>query len=227
MSKINQIKILVADDEAEVLKTTKSCLESENYIVLSAMNGNDAFSIARKENPQIIILDISMPGVDGIEVCRHIREFTEYNKTIIIFLTNRKEDYSQIAAFEAGADDYIIKPVNPEILLSRIKAFLKRNNEEPKMIISIFGDLKIDREKFLIILKNKKIELPRKEFELLEFLTSRPGKVFSRDEILKTLWSGDFMVIPRTIDVHISKIRESIGMKYIRTVKGVGYKFEF
>jgi two-component system alkaline phosphatase synthesis response regulator PhoP len=226
MINIKPVKVLIADDDAEFLNVLSHHLKEANYTVFKAANGIDALSIAKKENPQLIILDINMPGMDGVEVCRHIKEFPELNNTIILFLTNCNEDYTQIAAFEAGADDYISKPLKPELHLSRIRAILKRIvviNKEP---ITVIGDITIDREKFLIFLKNKSIELPRKEFELLEFLTSRPGKVFSRDEILNSLWNKDFTVIHRTIDVHISKLREKIGDKYIKTIKGIGYKFE-
>jgi two-component system, OmpR family, alkaline phosphatase synthesis response regulator PhoP len=220
------IKVLIADDDSEFLNILFNHLKKEAYTVFKASNGIDAIAIAKKENPQLIILDINMPGMDGVEVCRHIKEYPELNNSIILFLTNCNEDYTQIAAFEAGADDYITKPLKPELHLSRIRAILKRIvtvNQEP---VTVIGDITIDREKFLVFLKNKRIELPRKEFELLEYLTSRPGKVFSRDEILNSLWNKDFTVIHRTIDVHISKLREKIGDKYIKTIKGIGYKFE-
>lgn len=220
------VKVLIADDDIEFLNILSHHLKEATYTVFKASNGIDALNIAKKENPQLIILDINMPGMDGVEVCRHIKEFPELNNTIILFLTNCNEDYTQIAAFEAGADDYITKPLKPELHLSRIRAILKRIVQVHREPVTIIGDITIDREKFLIFLKNKRIELPRKEFELLEFLTSRPGKVFSRDEILNSLWNKDFTVIHRTIDVHISKLREKIGEKYIKTIKGIGYKFE-
>ncbi len=220
------LKVLIVDDEVDFLIDLRHHLQKEKYQVLTAASGKEAIACARKENPNLIILDINMPEMDGVEVCRHIRELPEFSNTIICFLTNCNEDYTQIAAFEAGGDDYITKPLKPEVHLSRIRAILKRIDPTSHVPITIIGDLIIDREKFLIILKDQKIELPRKEFELLEFLTSKPGRVFSRDEILNTIWHKDFTVIHRTIDVHISKLREKIGEKYIKTVKGIGYKFE-
>ena len=220
------LKVLIVDDDSEFLDVLKYHLQKEKYIVFTSANGKEAIKIARKERPQLVILDIRMPEMDGVEICRHLREYPELSKTLVLFLTNCNEDYTQIAAFEAGGDDYIMKPLKPDVHLSRIRAILKRNDTVSMVPISIIGDLTIDREKFLIFLNDQRIELPRKEFELLEFLTSRPGKVFTRDEIISSIWNKDFSVIHRTIDVHISKIREKIGDKYIKTIKGIGYKFE-
>ena len=220
------IKILVVDDDTEFLETLRQHLQREKYHVFSATSGKDALTIAKKETPQLIILEINMPEVDGVELCRNIRQIKELSNTKILFLTNYSEDYTQIAAFDAGADDYVLKPLKPELHLSRIRAILKRTDRLIFIPISVFGDLTIDREKFIILLRNKKIDLPRKEFELLDFLTSKPGKVFSRDEIINTIWTKDYTIIHRTIDVHVSKIREKIGNKYIKTIKGIGYKFE-
>ena len=220
------LKILIVDDDLDFLENLKHHLKKEKYLVSTATNGKDALAIACKDNPQLIILDINMPDMDGVEVCRHIRELPDLANSLVMFLTNCNEDYTQIAAFEAGADDYITKPLKPELHLSRIRAILKRIVPTIATPISIIGDITIDREKYIILLKDHIIELPRKEFELLDFLTSRPGKVFSREEILNSIWNKDFTVIHRTIDVHISKIREKIGNKYIKTIKGIGYKFE-
>lgn len=220
------VKVLIVDDDSDFLDILNIVLQKEKYNVFTAGNGKEALIIARKESPQLVILDINMPEMDGVEVCRHIREIPELANSIILFLTNCTEDYTQIAAFEAGADDYITKPLKPEVHLSRIKAILKRIAPSKSTPVSIIGDVTIDRERYIVFIKDRRIELPRKEFELLEFLTSRPGKVFSREEILNTIWNKDFAVIHRTIDVHISKLREKIGEKYIKTVKGIGYKFE-
>ena len=220
------LKVLIVDDDFDFIEILKNHLQKEKYIVFTASNGKEALAKARLENPQLIILDINMPDMDGVEVCRHIRELPNLSNSLIMFLTNCNEDYTQIAAFEAGADDYINKPLKPELHLSRIRAILKRITPTISTPVTVIGDLTIDREKYIIFIKNRRIELPRKEFELLDFLTSRPGKVFSREEILNSIWNKDFTVIHRTIDVHISKIREKIGEKYIKTVKGIGYKFE-
>ncbi len=220
------LKVLIVDDDDEFLQDLRHHLQKEKYQVYTAASGKEALVTARKENPQLIILDINMPEMDGVEVCRHIRENPELSNTIVCFFTNCNENYTQIAAFEAGGDDYITKPLKPEVHLSRLRAILKRIDPDSHVPITIIGDITIDREKFLIIIKDEKIELPRKEFELLELLCSKPGRVFSRDEILNSIWNKDFTVIHRTIDVHISKLREKIGEKYIKTVKGIGYKFE-
>ena len=219
-------KILIVDDEEDILQFLSYNLEKEGYIVIVATNGADALKVAKKEKPDLIVLDIMMPVMDGIETCKELREMPETKNTLIVFLTARSEDYSQIAGLESGADDYITKPIRPRLFISRIKALLRRIHPlEDKLIIDL-GDLKIDKEKHLVLKNNRLIELPRKEFMLLELLASKPGKVFSREFILEKVWGEDVIVGERTIDVHIRKIREKIGEEYIKTVKGLGYKLE-
>ena len=225
-------KILLVDDEPDILEFMEYKLKKENYGVFKAANGREAISIAKKEKPDLIILDIMMPEMDGIETCRVLREMPEFKNTMIAFLTARNEDYSQIAGFDVGADDYITKPIKPRVLISRINALFKRYNPvngrttEKSNILQI-GDLQIDREQYLVFRGKEKIELPRKEFELLALLATKPGKVFTRDEILERVWGNDVIVGDRTIDVHIRKLREKLGDELIRTVKGIGYKFDF
>lgn len=221
------IKILVVDDEPDILEIIRYNLNKEGYQVLLAKNGKEAIDIAIEKKPQLIILDIMMPEQDGIETCRILRSIPELKNTVITFLTARNEDYSQIAGFEVGADDYIAKPIKPKVLLSRIKALLRRYLGELAEDKNKIGDLELDREQYLIFKKRKKIELPKKEFELLALLMSKPGKVFKRDEILFKVWGTEIIVGDRTIDVHIRKLREKLGEEYIKTVKGIGYKFEF
>jgi two-component system alkaline phosphatase synthesis response regulator PhoP len=222
------LKILLVDDEPDIIEFLSYNLKKEGYQVFTALNGKDAIVLAKKEQPQLILLDVMMPELDGIEVCRELRQSKGMENTVIAFLTARSEDYSHIAGFEAGADDYINKPIKPRVLISRIKALLRRtpagNLPDDKMEL---GGLRIDRESYLVIHNGNELSLPRKEFELLSLLASRPGKVFGRDEILDKVWGGDVVVGDRTIDVHIRKLREKIGDDFIRTVKGVGYKFEF
>ena len=226
-------KILIVDDEPDILEFLSYNLKTEGYKIYTSDNGKDAIKIAKKNKPHLILLDIMMPEMDGIETCRRIRKIGILSYTIIAFLTARGEDYSQITGFEAGGDDYIVKPVKPKVLMSRIKALLKRYNdlaytklyEDSKAVIKK-GDLKIDREKFIVYKKNKELILPKKEFELLLFLISKPGKVFSREEIFHIVWGDDVIVGDRTIDVHIRKLREKIGDRHIKTIKGVGYKFK-
>ena len=219
--------ILLVDDEKDILEFVGYNLKKEGFNVLTTNNGEDAVKIARKEAPQLILLDVMMPGMDGIETCDRLRAQSELEDTLVAFLTARGEDYSQVAGFDAGADDYITKPIKPKVLISRIKALLRRygQNNKPKSVQE-FGNLKIDLDKYQVKVKKNKLDLPRKEFELLTLLTSRPGKVFHRDEILDRIWGNEVVVGGRTIDVHIRKLREKIGDKYIKTVKGVGYKFE-
>jgi len=226
-------KILLVDDEPDILEFLSYNLRAEGYKIYIAGNGTDAIKTAKKNKPHLILLDIMMPGMDGIETCRRLRKISSLHYTVIAFLTARGEDYSQIAGFEAGGDDYINKPVKPRVLISRIKALLKRFNNpdyitlrEGSGVIMKIGDLKIDREKFVVYKKNKELILPKKEFELLLFLSSKPGKVFSREEIFHLVWGDDVIVGDRTIDVHIRKLREKIGDRHIKTVKGVGYKFK-
>lgn len=219
-------KILLVDDEPDILEFMVYNLKKEGYDVFTGQNGREAIEIAKREKPQLIILDIMMPVMDGIEACRQLREMSEFKNTIITFLTARNEDYSQIAGFDAGADDYISKPIKPRVLISRIKALLRRYNElKPDQNITL-GDIVIDREKYLVYKNKVAISFPRKEFELLSLLTSKPGKVFTRDDILSRVWGDDIVVGDRTIDVHIRKIREKLGDDSIKTIKGIGYKFD-
>ncbi len=220
------IKILLVDDEPDILEIVGFNLANEGYTIITAENGLEAVKKAKKEKPHLIVLDVMMPEMDGIEACEQIRQIPELKDVIITFLTARGEDYSQLAGFDAGADDYITKPIKPKVLVSKVKALLRRYREEEKQgnIIKI-GDLTIDRDEYNIILKGKKINLPRKEFELLSLLASKPDKVFKRDEILDKVWGNDVIVGGRTIDVHIRKLREKIGNNSFKTVKGVGYKF--
>ena len=226
----NEYKILLVDDEPDILEFLSYNLKKEGYNVFTANNGKEAVSIAKKETPQLIILDVMMPDMDGIETCREIREIPGLKDVMIAFLTARSEDYSQIAGFDVGADDYINKPIKPRVLISRIKALLRRgaNSDSSKATDKVdMGGIKIDRERYLIIQDGKEISLPKKEFELLALLASKPGKVFTRDVILDKVWGGDVVVGDRTIDVHIRKLREKLGEEFIKTVKGIGYKFEF
>ena len=221
-------KILLVDDESDILEFLSYNLRKEGYIVVTALNGKQAIEIALKERPQLILLDVMMPGMDGIETCNHMRELPELKSAIIAFLTARNEDYSQIAGFEVGADDYISKPIKPRVLVSRIKALLRRQKEVETVKESLHvGGIKIDREQYCIEKDGEKIYLPKKEFELLALLSSKPGKVFTREHILSQVWGEDVVVGDRTIDVHIRKLREKLGDTYIKTVKGVGYKFDF
>jgi two-component system alkaline phosphatase synthesis response regulator PhoP len=223
----SQFKILLVDDETDVLEFLSYNLKKEGYHVLKAKNGREALTLARNENPHLVILDVMMPEMDGIETCREIRLLPGFSDTIVVFLTARGEDYSQIAGFEAGADDYITKPINPKVLTSRVKALLRRyrNRKSQDQPVNL-PDLTIDREKYVVIKDGKEISLPKKEFELLLLLTSRPNKVFSREEIFSSVWGNDVIVGDRTIDVHVRKIREKIGLENIKTIKGVGYKYE-
>lgn len=224
--KKKDITILLVDDEPDVLEIVGYNLTSEGYNVVTAENGAQGVKLARKKKPHLIILDVMMPEMDGIEACEQIRKIPELSESIITFLTARGEDYSQMAGFDAGADDYITKPIKPKVLLSKVKALLRRfkENETASNIIK-FGDLIINREEYKIIKNDIEIVLPRKEFELLSLLTSKPGKVFKRDEILDRVWGNEVVVGGRTIDVHIRKLREKIGDDSFKTVKGVGYKF--
>ena len=219
------IKILLVDDEPDILEIVGYNLSNEGYQIITAENGVEALKKAKKELPQLIILDVMMPEMDGIETCEQIRKNADLKDTVITFLTARGEDYSQVAGFNAGADDYITKPIKPKVLVSKVKALLRRFKEEAKSVKVKIGNLVIDREEYKITLKGQEIILPRKEFELLSLLTSKPGKVFKRDEILDKVWGNEVIVGGRTIDVHIRKLREKIGDKSFKTVKGVGYKF--
>ncbi len=220
-------KILVVDDEPDILEFLSYNLEKEGFLVETAENGKQALEKAKKNQPDIVLLDVMMPEMDGIEACRTMREMPQFEHTIIAFLTARTEDYSQIAGFETGADDYISKPIKPRVLVSRLKALLRRYEaKESKSTFLDVGNIQIDRERYLIIFNGKEMAVPRKEFELLYLLASKPGKVFKRDEILNEIWGRDIIVGDRTIDVHIRKLREKLGEELIKTVKGIGYKFE-
>ncbi len=227
-----KLKILLVDDEIDIIEFISYNLEKEGYVVYTGKNGLEAIQLAEKHQPHLIILDVMMPEMDGIAACEEIRKIPSLNNTIIAFLTARGEDYSQIAGFEAGADDYITKPVRPKVLISRVKALLKRTGE-PSAPVSYpespgtvtIGNLIIDKERYLIRIDDKEMILPRKEFELLSLLVSKPGKVFTREEIYATVWGENVVVGDRTIDVHIRKLREKIGNDHIKTLKGIGYKF--
>lgn len=218
------VSILVVDDEEDIRELLKYNLEREGYSVITADNGEKGLAIMKTSKPDLIILDVMMPSMDGIEVCEAIRKTEGFQKTLICFLTARNEDYSQIAGLDAGADDYVAKPVKPKVLISRINALLRRkgmiNHESDKS-----KDLVINREKYVVEKNGTVIHLPRKEFELLALLASRPDYVFERETILDKVWGSDIVVGDRTIDVHIRKLREKIGDQYIKTVKGIGYKF--
>jgi len=223
------IKILLVDDEPDILEILSYNLSVEGYQISTASNGVEAVKKAKKHLPHLIIMDVMMPEMDGIEACEKIRILPQLKDTIITFLTARGEDYSQVAGFEAGADDYITKPIKPKVLVSKIKSLLRRLNDESSKVNSEvvhIGDLTIDREAYKIISKGVEIVLPRKEFELLSLLASKPGKVFKRDEILDKVWGNEVVVGGRTIDVHIRKLREKIGDNSFKTIKGVGYKFQ-
>ncbi len=228
-----QYTILLVDDEPDILEFLAYSLTREGFKIYKANNGKEGIEIAHKQQPHLILLDVMMPEMDGIETCEKIRSLPGLDRTIIAFLTARGEDYSQIAGFEAGADDYITKPVKPKVLVSRIKALLKRYSKILSEETSadsvnkiIRGDLVIDKEKYVVSAGKKDFILPKKEFELLLLLSSKPGKVFNRDEIYSQVWGNDVIVGDRTIDVHIRKLREKIGDKHINTVKGVGYQFK-
>ncbi len=223
------IKILVVDDEQDILEFVSYNLKKEGFKVETANDGNKGVELARQFNPNLIILDIMMPEVDGIEVCRMLRKDANFKSTLIVFLTARSEDFTQISALEAGGDDFIAKPIKPRVLLSRINALLRRlERTEVKVEVEVeLGGLRINREQVMVYKEGRAIELAKKEFELLNLLVSTPGKVFTRDEIFHKIWGTDVIVGNRTIDVHIRKLREKIGDTYIKTVKGIGYKFEF
>lgn len=224
--KKKDLKILLVDDEPDILEIVGYNLSNEGYQIFTAENGLEAIKLAKKNEPHLIILDVMMPEMDGIEACEKLRALPTLSNTIITFLTARGEDYSQVAGFEAGADDYITKPIKPKVLVSKVKALLRRFKESEAGGDQVnLGDLVIDREAYKIIKKGKELFLPRKEFELLALLASKPGKVFKREEILENVWGNEVIVGGRTIDVHIRKLREKIGDKSFKTVKGVGYKF--
>ena len=220
------VKILLVDDEPDILEIVGYNLKNEGYQVYTANNGLEALKSAKKITPNLILLDIMMPEMDGIETCEKIRAIKSLENTLIAFLTARNEDYSQVAGFDAGADDYITKPIKPKVLIGKVKSLLRRLKAESQEDSSVkIGDITINRDEYLIFKGDKKIFLPRKEFELFSLLTSKPGKVFKRDTILNRVWGNEVVVGGRTIDVHIRKLREKLGETHFKTVKGVGYKF--
>ena len=228
MTSSNKLKILIVDDEPDILELIEYNLKKEGYAVFTACNGKEAVQEARKCLPDLIILDIMMPKMDGIETCRVLRAMPEFKNTFMVFLTARSEEYSEIAGFNVGADDYIAKPIKPRALVSRINAILRRNTQTEEVIENKLeiSNLVIDRDAFLVFQDDNKVVLAKKEFELLYLLASKPGKVFTREAILSSIWEDSVVVTNRTIDVHIRKLREKLGDDYVTTVKGVGYKFD-
>ena len=220
-------KILLVDDEPDILEFLGYNLKKEGYTVFTASNGKEAIALAKKEVPQLIVLDVMMPEMDGMEVCKELRKISSLKSAMIAFLTARNEDYSQITGFDSGADDYITKPIKPNVFVSRVKALLRRVEKNAGSNNIEIAGIKIDREKHRVEMAGKEISLPKKEFDLLSLLISKPGKVFKREEILNLVWGDDVVVGDRTIDVHIRKLREKIGEDYFKTIKGVGYKFDF
>lgn len=225
---MSQHSILLVDDDPDIREFISFNLEREGFRVYTAKNGLDGVEACKKHKPDLVLLDVMMPGMDGMEACEAIRATPEISHTLVAFLSARGEDYSQVAGFDSGGDDYITKPIRPKVLVSRIKALLRRNLKTDEMAQSIMelGDLRIDLEKYQVFKGERILDMPRKEFELLQLLASKPGKVFSRDTIMDRVWGTEVVVGGRTIDVHIRKIREKIGEDRIKTIKGVGYKFE-
>jgi len=225
--KKSDIKILCVDDEPDILEILKYNLSNEGYNVSTAADGKSAIEMAYNISPNLIIMDVMMPNMDGIEACEKLRSDDKFNDTIIMFLTARGEDYSHVAAYDAGADDYVTKPVKPKVLVSKVKGLLRRLKKVIAKDINeiVFDDIKIDREKYKVYISDNVLNLPRKEFELLYLLASKPDKVYKREKIMETVWGSEVVVGDRTIDVHIRKLREKVGDKYFKTVKGVGYKF--
>ena len=225
--KKSDIKILCVDDEPDILEILKYNLSNEGYNVSTAKDGVSAIKKANDSKPNLIIMDVMMPNMDGIEACEKLRNDIKFNDTIIMFLTARGEDYSHVAAYDAGADDYVTKPVKPKVLVSKVKGLLRRLKKVIANDINeiVFDNIKIDREKYKVYMSDKVLNLPRKEFELLYLLATKPDKVFKREKIMETVWGSEVVVGDRTIDVHIRKLREKVGDKYFKTVKGVGYKF--
>lgn len=225
--KNKHIKILLVDDDADILEIVGFNLENEGFQVRTASNGKEAIKEAKQFRPHLIILDVMMPEMDGVETCENLRKIPELESVLITFLTARSEDYSQMAGFEVGADDYITKPIKPKLLLSKVKALLRRiKNQEDETEIWQVGNMKIERDNFKITREGEEFILPKKEFKLFCLLASKPGKIYSREEILDRVWGSDVVVGGRTIDVHIRKLREKLGDHTIRTIKGVGYKLE-
>ncbi|WP_430810572.1 MULTISPECIES: response regulator transcription factor [unclassified Carboxylicivirga] len=228
---VENYKVLLVDDEPDILEFISYNMRKEGFNVLTANNGQEAIELAKTEKPELIVLDVMMPEMDGIETCEELKKFPDLQNTIIAFLTARGEDYSQIAGFDAGADDYITKPIKPKVFISRVKALLKRYRSEEVSTLDDqpdtvnIGNLVIDRERYLVINSGSELVLPKKEFELLLLLASKPHKVFTREQIYNEVWGENIIVGDRTIDVHIRKLREKLGSEYIKTIKGVGYKF--
>lgn len=220
------MKILIADDDEDILEISRFNLEKEGYEIHTVSSGDDVLPLAQKINPDLVILDIMMPGKDGVEVCEMLRDKRQFDDTFIIFLTARVEDYTQIACFENGGDDYMVKPVKPKVMVSRIKALLRRGRLGAALVkkVTVFGDVTIDHDKLLVTKNNEEVKLARKEFELLLLLSSKPGKLFTREDIFNKVWGVELMIGYRTIDVHIRKLREKLGEEMIKTVKGIGYK---
>ena len=225
--KKSDIKILCVDDEPDILEILKYNLSNEGYNVSTAADGKTAIKIAYNISPNLIIMDIMMPKMDGIEACEKLRSDEKFNDTIIMFLTARGEDYSHVAAYDAGADDYVTKPVKPKVLVSKVKGLLRRLKKVIAKDVNeiVFDDIKIDREKYKVYISDNVLNLPRKEFELLYLLASKPDKVYKREKIMESVWGREVVVGDRTIDVHIRELREKVGDKYFKTIKGVGYKF--
>lgn len=224
----SKAKILVVDDEPDILEIIQYNLLAEGYEIFLANDGEEAIVKAKKTKPDLIILDVMMPKLDGIQTCKKLRSIENFKETLIVFLTARSEEFLEIAGFNAGADDYIAKPIKPRPLISRVNAILRRKLNHKQQILNQkldIQDLTIDRDSYLVFQAGNEISLARKEFELLYLLASKPGKVFSRDQILEQIWGNDVVVVSRTIDVHIRKLRKILGEKYIKTVKGIGYKF--
>ena len=224
--KKSDINILLVDDEPDIIEILRYNLSQEGYNVITSKDGQSAINKTEKYHPHLIIMDVMMPNMDGIEACSIIRKNPKFNDTIIMFLTARGEDYSHVAAYDAGADDYVTKPIKPKVLISKVKGLLRRFKKENALetIIDI-GELRIDRDEYKVYVSGKALSLPRKEFELLYLLASKPEKVFKREKIMQSIWGSEVVVGDRTIDVHMRKLREKIGDKYFKTVKGVGYKF--
>ena len=222
-----KIKILVVDDDPDIIEIISYNLKKENYKVFSCYNGTDSIKIAKKEKPDLIILDVMMPGMDGIQVCEKLRSENKFNNTIIMFLSARGEDFTHIAAYDAGADDFVNKPLKPRLLISKVRSLLRRTNKinNVSSMKLNFKGLIINKEEYTVKIKGEKLILPRKEFELLFMLSSNTGKVIKREEIMNQIWGEDVIVGDRTIDVHIRKLRKKIGSNFIKTIKGIGYKF--
>lgn len=225
LMKKKDIKILLVDDEPDIIEILRFNLEQEGYKICIANDGQEAIKVAAKEHPHLIIMDVMMPNLDGIEACEHLRKDSRFADTIIMFLTARGEDYSYVAAFDAGADDYVTKPIKPKVLISKVKGLLRRFKDNDSNNVLAFDGLIIDRDSYKVTFNRKELSLPKKEFELLYLLASVSGKVFNRELIMEKVWGGDVIVGDRTIDVHIRKLREKIGDQYFKTVKGIGYKF--